>query len=219
MAKYSSYQHALLPLHNYTKQHMQGVAVAASDVVKPADVQGESGLAAETLPAMGTPVEEVWATGLLDDCDCGELCCNVFWCAPCMLGRIHATAVNNQPGKVDLRVCCIVPTAAALGEGIRWALLLTYGIGPDIGNLFSWVATSAFTEEHRTAIRKTYGIQGTSCNDCLTSWFCTGCAMCQHYRELAHRGNDPGLTIRCARQQEPVVHIVIAQPAYIPLVE
>ncbi|XP_076144703.1 cornifelin homolog B-like [Alosa pseudoharengus] len=36
----------------------------------------------------------------------------------------------------------------------------------------------------RAVMRRRYGIQGTLCNDCVCSVFCSPCVWCQMYREM-----------------------------------
>eukprot|EP01064_Diplonema_japonicum_P007636 TRINITY_DN1527_c0_g1_i1.p1 TRINITY_DN1527_c0_g1~~TRINITY_DN1527_c0_g1_i1.p1 ORF type:complete len:245 (+),score=40.29 TRINITY_DN1527_c0_g1_i1:75-737(+) len=178
--------------------------------------------------AMQAPMQEVqvvqqgpklWKSGL---CDCfatgGNLCCNVYWCTPCMAGRIHSSAVHNLNDTPDTTVCCGLTSAEILGVGLAVGVpLATNGAVHLPGSdMLGWCAISGYTWWQRQTIREKFGIHGDRCGDCLVSCFCVGCALCQHHTELSQQGINPGSC--CCTVNPPLAqtqHVYAAHPSVV----
>eukprot|EP01064_Diplonema_japonicum_P012170 TRINITY_DN1962_c0_g7_i1.p1 TRINITY_DN1962_c0_g7~~TRINITY_DN1962_c0_g7_i1.p1 ORF type:complete len:255 (+),score=39.97 TRINITY_DN1962_c0_g7_i1:66-830(+) len=157
-----------------------------------------------------------WATGVCGGCSCEPLCCNVYWCSPCMTGRNHNAVMKEVPDNMDYKVCGLITAVGVGGEATR--IIVGAAVDTTIfpfGALLAWMITSCYTQKHRTALRTKYGIPGDACIDCLSSWFCTPCVMCQHHVEATRRGFQPGLV--CCKAQPALVTAhtgQVVQPAY-----
>eukprot|EP01059_Diplonema_ambulator_P002814 TRINITY_DN1243_c0_g1_i4.p2 TRINITY_DN1243_c0_g1~~TRINITY_DN1243_c0_g1_i4.p2 ORF type:complete len:158 (+),score=51.68 TRINITY_DN1243_c0_g1_i4:259-732(+) len=132
-----------------------------------------------------------------------------------MAGRIHS-AVNGIQGKMDECVCAALLTASVIGTGLSLLPLMTHGqFGIPCIDLLGPCAFAWYTWWQRQTIRQQYGIQGDTCGDCLVSFFCVTCAMCQHHTELVQRGVDPGLCCcESATPRPPQQVVYVQQPAY-----
>ncbi|XP_028973452.2 cornifelin homolog B [Esox lucius] len=100
------------------------------------------------------------------------------------------TATSNQWNSEicdcteDMSSCCFAfwcfpcfscITSKEAGECLCLPLLDGFGLIPPI------------TMSMRVAMRHRYGIEGTMCNDCVYSFFCTACTWCQMSREMKTR--------------------------------
>ena len=95
-----------------------------------------------------------WNSGI---CDCMSdcgSCCIVCW-VPCVQYGMNAEKIENGSCALCGTVYCL------LGECACCLVMYQRGL-----------------------VRTKYGIEGTTCNDCLCSFFCTWCALCQIAREV-----------------------------------
>ncbi|XP_056133759.1 placenta-specific gene 8 protein-like [Lampris incognitus] len=126
-------------------------------------------------PSMGAPPSaptiQTWSTGLCDCCDDMSACCYGFWCFPCFACSTSASFGEN----VCLPLCDILSPAITAYCG------LPFCAPPALLSL-------------RVAVRHRYGLQGTICNDILTSCFCELCAWCQIAREIKIRKKTPAIS-------------------------
>ncbi|KAI3844025.1 hypothetical protein MKW98_027218 [Papaver atlanticum] len=106
-----------------------------------------------------------WSTGLCGYFDNGSNCCLTCWC-PCI--------TFGQTSEIIDRGFSSCGTNGALYELI----------GVFTGCF--WIYSCMY----RTKFRQLYNSEGSSCNDCLTHFCCTPCALCQEYRELKNKGFD-----------------------------
>jgi Cys-rich protein (TIGR01571 family) len=103
-----------------------------------------------------------WSTGIFDCCIHASSCITGLFC-PCVLyGKNVENITNGQSGCCcSALCCCILPCSAFIRGPIR------------------------------RKIRNQYNLQSEPCNDLCVSMFCPSCALCQEYRELAYRRDNP----------------------------
>jgi Cys-rich protein (TIGR01571 family) len=56
--------------------------------------------------------------------------------------------------------------------------------------------------EHRSELRKAYGLKGSWQHDCLATWLCPWCAIAQEARELQTRGPPPAQSMAMMEMEE-----------------
>eukprot|EP01064_Diplonema_japonicum_P023732 TRINITY_DN34141_c0_g1_i1.p1 TRINITY_DN34141_c0_g1~~TRINITY_DN34141_c0_g1_i1.p1 ORF type:complete len:267 (+),score=22.81 TRINITY_DN34141_c0_g1_i1:44-844(+) len=199
----------------------QPVAYMQDPQVQPMPHYGAPGT---SQPAVAVPMVvgragrlDMWNDDLFANCNCEPLCCNVYWCGPCMTGRNQGAIEQNAPDHMDCTSCGLIVGAGIVGEGARIALELSLDIAlPQVGGSLMWLLTACYTQRHRSSLRRRYGIQGEECGDCVTSWFCTPCAICQHHSEITRRGTSPGyMCCHPNPSQHNVVAVQATQPAYV----
>lgn len=114
-----------------------------------------------------------FSTGLCSWCaepgGCG-LCMSSTFCCCCQYGR-NVEKLDPQQATCG-GSCC----------GAGWLYCLFYHFGLS-------VIPQCIT---RGEIRRINGLQPSPCADCLTSWCCQPCGMCQEAREIKIRGGGPG---------------------------
>ncbi|CAF1152324.1 unnamed protein product [Didymodactylos carnosus] len=111
-----------------------------------------------------------WKTGLFDCFDDTNICISGLFC-PCYLFGQNV----EQTGGITYRCPCFL---------YAWnSMLLNCGY---------------IHKRQRSNIRDIYGLPG-GCGDCLTTCFCSPCAVCQEARELKIRGQIPNRVV----QQQP----------------
>eukprot|EP01061_Rhynchopus_euleeides_P026508 TRINITY_DN4328_c0_g1_i1.p1 TRINITY_DN4328_c0_g1~~TRINITY_DN4328_c0_g1_i1.p1 ORF type:complete len:255 (+),score=59.79 TRINITY_DN4328_c0_g1_i1:89-766(+) len=138
------------------------------------------------------PQVNEWAYGLCDCCQDVGLCCDVYWCTPCMLSRLHPAVEDGISDTFSFPVCALLCGAWAMVGSLACCLHVWY---------------------LRDRTRLAFGIQGNPCADCCTAWMCLQCAVCQMHRELRSRGVDPGVT--CCKSSTPQARQVVAQPGFV----
>eukprot|EP01064_Diplonema_japonicum_P004666 TRINITY_DN13065_c0_g1_i1.p1 TRINITY_DN13065_c0_g1~~TRINITY_DN13065_c0_g1_i1.p1 ORF type:complete len:333 (+),score=42.71 TRINITY_DN13065_c0_g1_i1:100-999(+) len=145
-----------------------------------------------------------WKEGICGCCsrEC-ELCCNVFWCTPCMAGRTHSAAVNNLRDTMDGTVTGSLIAAEVLGIVLSFSLTAAGIPGMGFCSYMGCCATAGYLTYQRQFITKKFNIHSEPCMDCLMSFFCLPCVLCQHHTELSHRGVDPGSCCCIIGQQRP----------------
>ncbi|XP_048883603.1 cornifelin homolog B-like [Brienomyrus brachyistius] len=109
-------------------------------------------------PTMIMAQSSQWSTGICDCFDDMADCCCGFWFLPC-----YACKVSKDHGECT---CLPLLEFAAFGYG---------------------ACIPAISLAVRVSVRRTYGIQGTICNDCLHASFCYPCSWCQVSREIKAR--------------------------------
>lgn len=124
-----------------------------------------------------------WSSGICACCDDMQSCCiGLFF--PCYLFGKNAEFL----GSGTLVGSCIT-------HFILWALVntlccvLTQGFYlalPGFGCFISCYACG-----YRRALRSRYNLQEAPCGDFATHFFCHLCAICQEYREIRERAEDP----------------------------
>ncbi|XP_053574383.1 cornifelin homolog [Bombina bombina] len=131
-----------------------------------------------------------WGSNLCDCCeDCG-ICCCALWCFPCLQCRTAS----------EFGECYCLPLMDPLCMGYVGCS----GVCPPM------------TIAMRTGVRERYHIQGSVCDDCITSCCCYSCTWCQMAREIKFRSN--GTTVTTA--QTTIIDNMIPQAhGYTPLVE
>ncbi|KAL9250069.1 PLANT CADMIUM RESISTANCE 2-like protein [Drosera capensis] len=118
--------------------------------------------------AVGCPAnaQGEWSTGL---CDCFSdvpNCCLTCWC-PCITFGQIAEIVDRGS------------SSCGVSGGI-YALILAF-------TGCQWIYSCTY----RSKMRLQFGMPESTCGDCCVHFCCEGCALCQEYRELQHRGFDP----------------------------
>ncbi|KAJ9447016.1 Protein PLANT CADMIUM RESISTANCE 2 [Diplonema papillatum] len=143
-------------------------------------------------------------------CECfsdSGVCCDVFWCEPCQLGRVHSTLIDRNPGEMNPWVCGAV-------VGCRFStfafVYLNYAL--------FWLPSAlvaALNVLYRVRTRGTYSIMSDHCFDCLAATFCGMCSLAQVHNELAVHGSNPGYTC-CQPSRKPVVNsnVINVIPAF-----
>eukprot|EP01059_Diplonema_ambulator_P016113 TRINITY_DN27415_c0_g1_i1.p1 TRINITY_DN27415_c0_g1~~TRINITY_DN27415_c0_g1_i1.p1 ORF type:complete len:187 (+),score=15.70 TRINITY_DN27415_c0_g1_i1:64-624(+) len=163
----------------------------------------------------GHAPKKLWEAGLLDCMSTGaNVCCNVYWCTPCMAGRVHSAA-EGVPDTMDVNLCQNLIAAELIGLSLSIGVpLATHGVVtcPQT-DLVGYCTLSCYTWWQRDLIRRQYNIRGDAVGDCIAAFFCTTCAMCQHHSELLQHGVDPGTT--CCNNAKPCDSV---QPGYHPAV-
>eukprot|EP01059_Diplonema_ambulator_P002818 TRINITY_DN1243_c0_g2_i1.p1 TRINITY_DN1243_c0_g2~~TRINITY_DN1243_c0_g2_i1.p1 ORF type:complete len:197 (+),score=63.53 TRINITY_DN1243_c0_g2_i1:83-673(+) len=164
------------------------------------------------MEAVPTTGNDKWATGLFDCLSNGGiLCANVFFCTPCMVGRVHS-AVQGVPHTMDKCMCSAIVATTVIGNGVGLLPLIFDGLWTPFVSFLGCVVVGAATRAHRMTIRKKYGISGNAGADCALSYFCSPCVTCQHHTELVQRGVDPGLFF--SESSVPYRQIYGEQPGY-----
>eukprot|EP01064_Diplonema_japonicum_P002617 TRINITY_DN1166_c0_g1_i1.p1 TRINITY_DN1166_c0_g1~~TRINITY_DN1166_c0_g1_i1.p1 ORF type:complete len:199 (+),score=43.84 TRINITY_DN1166_c0_g1_i1:90-686(+) len=167
---------------------------------------------AATGQPLGLAAPKMWKSGL---CDCfatgANLCCNVFWCYPCMAGRVHSAMADDHRDHMNVSVCSSLILAQVVTAGLTVGLpLATHGAVHVPGaNMIGACAVFGYTWWQRHTLSKKLGIQGDMCGDCMISYFCSSCALCQHHTELVQHGVNPGSC--CCEVGEAPAGV---QPAY-----
>jgi hypothetical protein len=65
----------------------------------------------------------------------------------------------------------------------------------------------------RGEIREKYGIEGSGCGDCCTSYWCLCCALIQQEKEVKARQSYAGVDVRGYQPVSEAMHVP-APPAY-----
>ncbi|PNH07629.1 Protein PLANT CADMIUM RESISTANCE 1 [Tetrabaena socialis] len=128
-------------------------------------------------------VDGMWNTGFCDCCSkaggggCG-LCCFTCCCSCCVFGQ---NIVKGGPESF----CC--PTGF-WGACCLYALCIMPGVAASliIGLPFGGLPCIVHTNP-RGRIRRRYEIPGDCFGDCMATWCCPLCALCQESRELTMR--------------------------------
>eukprot|EP01061_Rhynchopus_euleeides_P005594 TRINITY_DN14812_c0_g1_i1.p1 TRINITY_DN14812_c0_g1~~TRINITY_DN14812_c0_g1_i1.p1 ORF type:complete len:197 (+),score=17.25 TRINITY_DN14812_c0_g1_i1:48-638(+) len=166
-------------------------------------------------PVMGTPVGHTTIVSYNDFshslCGCAEdlgLTCDVFLCAPCMVGRLCDSVAHGVPNSMNIPVCAGL-VGVSLVSTLLWVLTSPYGV---FFCIFPYIPMSSITCSLRTRLRREIGLLPSDGEDCLVSFLCTPCAVCQMTREQDSRGVPPGHCICSADRSVVVVHSTTAQP-------
>lgn len=106
--------------------------------------------------------EREWTHGLFS-CLNDIPSCLGGWCCPCLQYGLNTGSLTgkDQVGDICYNTC--------------------YYLAADLCGCYSCVGG-----ELRTDIRKSYGIKGDGCGDCLIHCCCYPCAMAQEAQEIAH---------------------------------
>ncbi len=154
-----------------------------------------------------------WKHQLCSCCDMPMLCCNAWWCSPCVLAQSLAKInkyVFVKDFKSFLKLCIglfttIVVlqivyqiiynvmlgdyvTAVASGDGTKASSTLTSMT--TVQNIFSiplvilGLAYFIIICQTRQQVREARGVNGSPLEDCCCSYFCTVCSMVQVAREV-----------------------------------
>lgn len=129
----------------------------------------------DPVPRHALPPSSRWSSELFD-CghDMNSTADLVFCCHHCQASRQYNMVTNGIRGFDPLS--CSVTFAVDLMAGFH------------LGTFF-------LTWHLRQRLRTAYNIPSSHLSDCLESFFCLPCALCQHYRELSGRGDWPGGTL------------------------
>lgn len=142
------------------------------------------------------PNSSGWRHNLFS-CINASTCCTGFFCNACIFGRTQHRLQNFplEPESTSFNWCnssCALMACAT-------CLLLPW--------LPVW--------QQRNDVRRTFGIAGGGCIDCLTTYFCNCCAIVQHENELreqsemARNGRSgyraPGSNMMYQPQQQPAI--------------
>lgn len=135
-----------------------------------------------------TFMDRYWRSGLCDCLEDGKACCDVYFCAPCSVAR-QWEAVRGNRDSCSIMICLV---NTFLGCTFCTNVLLRYNVV------------------------SRYAIEEACLVTCCIASLCSGCSMCQTYRELNERGFWPGGTVCAAtermRQQETPTMIIASQP-------
>ncbi|KAI3337741.1 PLAC8 family-domain-containing protein [Ustulina deusta] len=137
--------------------------------------------------------EGEWQTGI---CSCGPCSsCLLAWCLPCiLLGQTSERIRDPSMQSADmLNSDCLLHAGISCLTGCGWIYAMV----------------------KRTEIRERYGIQGSGCNDCCVSFWCSCCALIQQDNEVKIRQRaQPNVQ---GYQVQPGMHMPPPpQPAYHP---
>eukprot|EP00755_Sulcionema_specki_P013530 Sspe_Gene.54189::Locus_29920_Transcript_1_1_Confidence_1.000_Length_657::g.54189::m.54189 len=149
----------------------------------------EEGLVSTDRPKEG----EEWQYRLFDCMSDVGMCLDITFCMYCALSRQWSVVVTKQVDNMQGAVCC--------GAFFLDQLLKIGGI------------SCALTMCLRARIRKKYGLRGTPREDCLASFCCIHCVLCQQQKELIARGLPPGHTCCPSTTTARPVVIQMGMPA------
>ncbi|EFJ48441.1 hypothetical protein VOLCADRAFT_91142 [Volvox carteri f. nagariensis] len=124
-----------------------------------------------------------WSTELWDICaqpGGPNMCCLSLWC-PCI--QYGLLLEQLPPGSVTcagsvVGGCALFCVLWVLGDLLGAALLT---------KVFTLPCTALVHAHTRGYIRRKYGIQSHPLHDCLVTWCCAPCALCQEVREVVVR--------------------------------
>lgn len=103
-----------------------------------------------------------WESGLCDCCSPMGTCCWGFWLPCCLFGKTQSRLADpalKEHSYLNGNCCLYYLTAQV---GFHWVLLMI----------------------RRGEIRNRFGIEGSGCGDCCTSYWCPCCVMIQHEKEV-----------------------------------
>ena len=166
-----------------------------------------------------TPPPAGFSYGLYACEDDMGLCCDVFWCSPCLLGYTHNAIVKNEPNSMNVGVCMGVSAAAFIGYAAGIFVNMGLGLAP-LGSLAYSIGCIPYTYvvcQQRKEMKRQLGLREDKGEDCALAYFCGNCVQCQVTREATKLGMQPGTICCCNKPQQPVVHTVpqeLIQPAY-----
>ncbi|KAI1430200.1 PLAC8 family-domain-containing protein [Xylaria sp. FL1777] len=136
--------------------------------------------------------ENEWQNGICSWGPCSS--CLLAWCLPCiLLGQTSERIRDPSMQNADLlNSDCLLHGAISCFTGFGWIYAML----------------------KRGEIRERYGIQGSGCDDCCVSFWCSCCALIQQDNEVkireSARPNVQGY------QAQPGMHIPPPQAAYHP---
>ncbi|KAH9623049.1 hypothetical protein KSS87_012252 [Heliosperma pusillum] len=122
-----------------------------------------------------------WSSGICACCDDMQSCCVGLFC-PCYLFAKNAVSL----GSGTLAGPCITHFMLwALVNGV--CCLITDGVLWGLPGCF----IGCYAYNYRKNLRTRYNLQEAPCGDFATHFFCHLCAICQEYREIRERSEDP----------------------------
>ena len=151
--------------------------------------------------------------GLLNSAEDMGVCCDVYWCMPCMLGRLYNSVMSGVPNSQNIPIAVGVVSAMVLSSLFY---LLTYPWGFPFFLLMT-LPIAGLTLVQRRRLRHDMGLEPADASDCLASFFCTPCALCQMVKESSARGIPPGYCMFPSDSSVVIVHSSssqFVQPAY-----
>ena len=156
--------------------------------------------------------------GLLSCCGDMGVCCDVFWCSPCLLGYTCDAIVHNQPNSMNVGVCMGVSLAYLAGTAGAVYVNLVLGPIGSVAYAIGCLPYTLVTCQQRGEVRQKLGQKDNMCcNDFVLSWCCLACVQCQLTREAKALGLHPG-SCCCGDDETPdVLHTVpqvAVQPGY-----
>ena len=143
-----------------------------------------AGNAATAIGERLTPKQ--WAGDLCGCCDDSDVCCDVFWCAPCQMAR-QCSAIDEKKNQLECSYCCCALLAmASLGS--------QFPLGPGM-----WAAALRYRMIEKYNIMLT--LETPIWSGCY-GLGCTPCSLCQTSRTLMALGEQPMGT--CCVPKEPM---------------
>ncbi|KAK9715812.1 hypothetical protein RND81_06G191100 [Saponaria officinalis] len=122
-----------------------------------------------------------WSSGICACCDDMQSCFIGLFC-PCYLFAKNAEFLGSGTLVGPCVTHCML---WALVNGI--CCLLTEGVLWGLPGCF----VSCYACNYRKNLRTRYNLQEAPCGDFTTHFFCHLCALCQEYREIRERSEDP----------------------------
>ena len=192
----------------------------------------------QTPPAPITPIpavvsEATFSYQLFDCLDDTEVCLDVFFCAPCMLGRTYNAFTMKVPDTMHVPVCCGI-VSCEVGAFVvgcilgvwGWFVFLNAGLVATAAIMaLGAVPYCVLSFQQRLELRSALGLPTNDIEDCLLVFGCAPCTQCQQTREITKMGLNPGSCMFGARHeaevqtvQTPQPEQQVVQPAYVPLV-
>ncbi|XP_071220313.1 uncharacterized protein ponzr10 isoform X1 [Salvelinus alpinus] len=110
---------------------------------------------------VAAPAMKGWKTGLFDSFQDMSICCNEFWCCPCL-----ACSTTGEFGESTY-----LPLMDIIGPAFMAAIGVPVIVPPASLSM-------------RVAVRHKYGIQRSLCEDIMVSCCCVWCSWCQMAREI-----------------------------------
>jgi Cys-rich protein (TIGR01571 family) len=121
-----------------------------------------------------------------------------FVCSPCQFGITHAKA--HDPEQAAYSYCVAYGFHSYMYYLVALTLTpvppLTPASAALVASLVSSSAVGAYAGYARTRLRQKYGIEGSSCDDCLLHTFFPQCALAQEAHEVLKReGQSPYIVL------------------------
>jgi Cys-rich protein (TIGR01571 family) len=125
---------------------------------------------------------KTWKSALCNCCcSWSFVCCCVLWCQPCTIAQLYGL---SSASPLRPRLACNIAAAVLLilmvvGSSTYYSSYAVSSVMMSAASILSFL----FVFQARGRIREMYGIRGSGCGDCLSSFFCLSCSVCQMFKE------------------------------------
>lgn len=131
-----------------------------------------------------------------------ETTCTAFVCPMVLFGHNHAKVRANEG---DSYPSWVIPACGYIGSyALGLFTFLTYGVmladfnhitmspqvAQSVANVCGSSCVGMYAGQHRSVLRRKYGIEGDRCGDCLIHTVASPCALCQENHEIEQQTNQ-----------------------------